>query len=368
MNDQDWMRRALNLAVRGEGWTSPNPMVGAVIVRNGKIIGEGWHEKCGALHAERHALSHCSEDPAGATMYVTLEPCCHVGRQPPCTQAIIEAGIRRVVIGSADPNPFVAGQGVQILRQAGIEITENVLGKECDKINQIFFHYIQSKKPYVAMKYAMTMDGKIACCTGESKWVTGEDARAHVHRLRHRYRAIMAGVGTVLADDPMLNCRMENGRDPIRVICDSSLRTPLTSQLVRTAAQIPTILATAQTDSKRAQPYLHAGCTVLSLPGPDGKVDLSALMAELGKLEIDSVLLEGGGTLNWSMLKAGLVQRVYTYLAPKLFGGADAKTPIEGEGFTTPNHALALCNSQITPIGSDFLIESEVKQHVHRDY
>ncbi len=368
MNDQDWMHRALNLAVRGEGWTSPNPMVGAVIVKNGKMIGEGWHEKCGALHAERHALFRCSEDPAGATMYVTLEPCCHVGRQPPCTQAIIEAGIRRVVIGSADPNPVVAGQGIQILRQAGIEITENVLRKECDKINQVFFHYILNKKPYVAMKYAMTMDGKIACYTGESKWVTGEDARAHVHRLRHRYRAIMAGVGTVLTDDPMLNCRIPNGRNPIRVICDSSLRTPLTSQLVRTASQIPTILATANVDSERARPYLDAGCTVLILPGSDGKVDLSALMTELGKLEIDSVLLEGGGTLNWSMLKAGLVQQVYTYLSPKLFGGADAKTPIEGEGFTAPNHAVQLCNSQITRIGSDFLIESEVKQHVYRAY
>lgn len=367
MNDQDWMQRALELAVRGEGWTSPNPMVGAVLVKNGRVIGEGWHEKCGALHAERHALSHCTEDPAGSTMYVTLEPCCHTGRQPPCTQAILDAGISRVVIGSADPNPLVAGKGVQLLRGAGISVTEGVLRAECDRANRVFLHYIQTGLPYVAMKYAMTMDGKIACCTGASKWVTSEEARSHVHRLRHRYRAILVGVGTVLADDPLLNCRMENGRDPVRVVCDSALRTPLSSRLIQTAGQIPTILATASAEPTEMQPYLDAGCTVLHLPGPDGKVDLPALMQRLGTMEIDSVLLEGGGTLNWSMLRAGLVQQVYTYLAPKLFGGATAKTPIEGQGFYRPDHAVRLCDTTITSLGPDLLIESEVERHVHRD-
>ncbi len=365
MNDQDWMQKALSLTARGEGWTSPNPIVGAVLVKNGRVIGEGWHEKCGALHAERHALSRCTEDPAGSTLYVTLEPCCHTGRQPPCTQAILEAGISRVVIGSADPNPLVAGKGVQLLRKAGVSVTEGVLRAECDWANRIFLHYIQTGLPYVAMKYAMTMDGKIACCTGASKWITGEEARTHVHRLRHRHRAILAGVGTVLADDPLLNCRMENGRNPVRVICDSALRTPLTSQLVRTAGQIPTILATASAAPAAMQPYRDAGCIVLHLPGPDGKVDLPALMQKLGTMEIDSVLLEGGGTLNWSMLKVGLVQQVYTYLAPKLFGGASAKTPIEGQGFSLPGDAVRLHGCRVTRLGPDFLIESEVEYHVH---
>lgn len=367
MNDSIWMGRALELAMRGEGWTSPNPMVGAVIVKHGRIIGEGWHARCGGLHAERHALSRCTEDPAGATLYVTLEPCCHAGRQPPCTQAILDAGISRVVVGSPDPNPLVAGKGIQRLRQAGVVVTEQVLRAECDKVNQVFLHYIQTGRPFVAMKYAMTLDGKIACYTGASQWVTGEEARTHVHRLRHRYRAIMVGVGTVLADDPLLNCRIPDGRDPIRIICDSGLRTPLTAQLVRTAGQIPTILVTADGKPTKAQLYLDAGCMVLTLPGENGKVNLPDLMAKLGKMEIDSILLEGGGTLNWSMLKAGLVQRTYAYLAPKLFGGAEAKTPIEGQGVGAPEDAIQLRGSSVTQLGADFLIESEVEYHVHRD-
>lgn len=366
MKDQEWMGMALELAVRGEGWTSPNPMVGAVLVKDGRVIGQGWHERCGALHAERHALARCTEDPAGATLYVTLEPCCHTGRQPPCTQAILDAGIRRVVVGSPDPNPLVAGKGIQILREAGVDVTENVLREDCDRVNRIFLHYIQTGLPLVAVKYAMTMDGKIACYTGASQWITGQEARSHVHRLRHRYRAIMVGVGTVLADDPMLNCRLPQGRDPIRVVCDSSLRTPLTSQLVQTAGQIPTILATAA-DPQRFQPYLDAGCTVLALPGADGRVDLPGLLRELGRREVDSLLVEGGGRLNWSMLKDGLVQQIYTYLAPKLFGGADAKTPIEGQGFPSPDQAILLRSGRITQLGEDFLIESEVEPRVHRN-
>lgn len=368
MDDQEWMRQALTLSYRGEGWVSPNPLVGAVIVKNGQKIGEGWHTRCGALHAEREALVHCTQDPAGATLYVTLEPCCHTGRQPPCTQAILDAGISRVIVGSPDPNPLVAGKGIELLRQAGIEVTENVLREDCDRANQIFLHYINTGMPFVAMKYAMTMDGKIACSTGASKWVTGSEARAHVHQLRHRYRAIMVGIGTVLKDDPMLNCRMPDGRDPIRVICDSHLRTPLTAQLVQTASEIPTFLATACTDPAQHRPYLDAGCIVLCLPDADGRVDLAALMKELGRQEIDSVLLEGGGTLNWAMLKANLVQKVYAYVAPKLFGGESAKTPVEGEGFSTPDQSVFLQNSRITQIGQDILIESEIGRNVYRNH
>ena len=229
MNDTDYMNLALELARRGMGWTSPNPMVGAVLVKNGEIIGQGWHTRYGELHAEREALKNCTGSPAGATLYVTLEPCCHQGRQPPCTQAILDAGITRVVVGSNDPNPLVAGKGLNILRAHGVQVETGVCKQACDALNQVFFHFITTRRPYVVLKYAMTMDGKIATRTGASKWITGETARKRVHEDRHRYRAILAGVGTVLDDDPLLTCRMEGGRNPIRVICDTRLRTPLTA-------------------------------------------------------------------------------------------------------------------------------------------
>ena len=215
--DRQYMKMALELAQKGMGFTAPNPMVGAVIVKNGRIIGQGYHRKYGELHAEREALAVCTEEPEGASIYVTLEPCCHYGKQPPCVNAILEAGIRRVIIGSSDPNPLVAGKGIRILKDHGIEVTENILKEECDKLNEAFFYYIQNKKPYVVMKYAMTMDGKIAAYTGESKWVTGEAARIHVQKQRLKYTGIMVGVGTVLADDPMLTCRLENSRNPVRL-------------------------------------------------------------------------------------------------------------------------------------------------------
>ena len=365
MSDQEYMRLALTLAEQGLGWTNPNPMVGAVIVKDGKIIAEGYHQRCGALHAERHALANCTESPEGATMYVTLEPCCHQGRQPPCTDAILEAGIARVVVGSGDPNPLVAGKGLDILRSHGIQVETGVLAEECEALNYVFFHFIRTGRPYVVMKYAMTMDGKIATRTGASRWITGEAARKRVHADRHRYAAIMAGVGTVLADDPMLNCRMEGGRDPVRVICDSHLRTPLDSQVVRTAGEIPTIFAAAHPAAERVEALVNAGCRVWDLPDRDGHVDLNALMERLGREGIDSVLLEGGGTLNWAALESGVVQRVQAYIAPKLFGGEAAKSPVCGLGVETPNQAVRLKNTRITPVGEDFLLESEVDTDVH---
>ena len=360
MTDETYMRRALELAEKGAGWVSPNPLVGAVIVKDEEIIGEGYHERYGQLHAERNALAHCTKSPKGATIYVTLEPCCHHGKQPPCTDALLAAGIRRVVIGSKDPNPLVHGKGIRILREHGVEVTEHVLEKECDVENEVFFHYMQTKLPFVILKYAMTLDGKIATYTGASRWVTGEAARAHVHRMRNRYRAIMVGVGTVLADDPMLTCRLkgtENGANPVRIICDSTLRTPLESQIVHSAKEIPTILATCNRQEAMHMPYIEAGCKILVTPEKDGHVDLSDLMRQLGQLGIDSVILEGGGTLNWSALQAGIVQKVQAYVAPKLFGGTEAKTPVEGQGFQTPADAVELTRTKITALGLDWLIE-----------
>lgn len=303
MNDTDYMNLALELARRGMGWTSPNPMVGAVLVKNGEIIGQGWHTRYGELHAEREALKNCTGSPAGATLYVTLEPCCHQGRQPPCTQAILDAGITRVVVGSNDPNPLVAGKGLNILRAHGVQVETGVCKQACDALNQVFFHFITTRRPYVVLKYAMTMDGKIATRTGASKWITGETARKRVHEDRHRYRAI----------------------------------------------------------------YEAAGCQVWMLPERGEHVDLAALMDRLGAENIDSVLLEGGGTLNWSALEQGLVQKVQAYIASKLFGGGAAKSPVEGLGVETPDQAVRLINTTITPLGDDFLLESEVEHHVYRD-
>lgn len=366
--DERFMRRALELAEKGQGWVSPNPMVGAVIVKEGRIIGEGWHERYGGLHGERNALAHCSESPEGSVLYVTLEPCCHYGKQPPCTEAILEAGIRKVVVGSGDPNPLVAGKGLEILRQQGVEVQEHVLEEECQKLNEVFFHYITTGTPYVAMKYAMTMDGKIAAFTGASKWITGEAARAHVQKLRHKYRGIMAGVGTVLADDPLLTCRMEGGRNPVRIICDTHLSTPLDSRLVETAREAPVILAVgSQVEKERKVPYEEEGCTLLEIPEKEGRIDLNVLMKELGARKIDSILLEGGGELNWSAIQAGIVQKVLTYLGPKILGGAGAKGPVGGRGFENPQESLLLKPGEITKLGEDYLIESEVARDVYRN-
>lgn len=363
MNDQQYMRLALDLALEGWGWTSPNPMVGAVVVKEGRIIGTGYHARCGQLHAERAALQACTEDPAGGTIYVTLEPCCHQGRQPPCTDAILEAKLARVVVGSGDPNPQVAGKGIGILRNAGVEVTEGVLAEQCRALNDVFFHYIQTKRPLVVLKYAMTLDGKLAACTGASQWITGPEARSHVHRQRGRYRAILVGVGTVLADDPQLTCRVDGGRNPLRIVCDTRLRTPLTAKLVRTAGETPTLLATCCQEAEKIAAYEAAGCQVLVLPrGKAGGVDLSALLTELGKREVDSVLVEGGASMHWSFLEAGLADRVQAYVAPKLLGGQSAKGPVGGQGFPHPDQAVRLKNTVFTLLGEDLLLEGEVEK------
>ena len=360
MKPEDYMRLAIEEAKKGEGFTNPNPMVGAVIVKDGRIISKDYHHKYGDFHAERNAILNCKESVAGAEMYVTLEPCCHYGKTPPCTEIIIESGIRKVYVGSFDSNPLVAGKGIRQLKEHGIEVIAGVCEQECITLNKIFFHYIKQKTPYVVMKYAMTADGKIATRTGASKWITGEAARERVQRSRHKYMGIMAGVGTVLADNPRLTCRLEGKKNPIRIICDTNLRTPLTAEVVQTANEIPTILATAERDSEKMAPYLQKGCQILSIPLEEGKLDLKILMQKLGEQGIDSILLEGGAILNYSALKSGIVNAVEMYIAPKLFGGAQAKTPVEGFGVELPDDAFELCNPNIQQVGADILIEWEV--------
>lgn len=363
VTDRQFMRRAITLARKGQGWCHPNPMVGCVIVRDGKIIGEGYHKRCGDLHAERNALASVRGSAEGATLFVTLEPCCHHGRTAPCTDAIIENRIAKVVIGSRDPNPKVSGKGVQILRNAGIEVVTDFMKDECDRLNPVFFHYITTGLPYVTMKYAMTLDGKTATKTGASRWISGPSFLKEVHRMRHENMAIMVGIGTVLLDDPLLTCRIKGGKNPVRIICDSKLRIPLESNLVKTASDVRTIVVCANNyDDKKKQSLERAGVEVLSLPGSDGHVDLKALMKTLGSMEIDSVLLEGGAGLNASALEAGIVSRIKAAVAPKVFGGR-ASSPVEGEGVELPSQARLFSLRDVRRFGADLLLtyDSEEK-------
>lgn len=364
MTDRDYMERAIFLAEKGRGWTNPNPMVGAVIVKNGKIIGEGFHARCGELHAERNAIGALTESGEGADLYVTLEPCCHYGRTPPCTEAILEQKISRVIIGSRDPNPEVAGKGVRALRSMGVEVVEDFMREECDRLNQIFFHYITTKTPYVVMKYAMTADGKTATRTGASKWITGEDSRKMVHEMRHNYMGIMAGIGTVLADDPMLNVRLEGKKSPVRIICDSCLRIPENSRICRSAGEYGTIAACGQMTEEMKRKALRLesmGVEIVSVPDGEGQVDLRRLMTVLGERGLDSILLEGGAQLNDSALRAGIVREVKVFMAPKIFGGLEAKSGVAGIGAASPDQAVQLDPEKISQIGEDILIEYKVR-------
>lgn len=367
MAEEQFMKRAIELAKQGVGWTAPNPLVGAVVVKNGRVIGEGYHRKYGELHAERNALAACTEDPAGATLYVTLEPCCHYGKTPPCTEIIIEKKIAKVVIGSRDPNPKVAGKGARILREHGINVVEDYMREACDALNPVFFHYITTKTPYVVLKFAMTLDGKIATRTGASKWITGEAARNHVHQLRGRYAGILAGIGTVLADDPMLNCRIDGAHQPLRIILDSHLRIPMGSRLVRSAKEYPLLIVCNESTrdreegTNRIQKLEEAGGKVWALPEKNGHPDLNVLMQRLGEEKIDSVLIEGGGTVNEAVLKAHIVHHVYAYIAPKIFGGEDAKTPVEGSGIRLPQECAKLRLAKITVLLNDMLLEYDVE-------
>ena len=362
--DIEYMRRAIELAERGVGFTNPNPMVGAVIVKGGKVIGEGWHERCGEWHAERNAFRNCTVPAEGATMYVTLEPCCHYGKTPPCTEAIIEHGIARVVVGMEDPNPLVAGKGIALLREAGIEVVCGVEEEALREQNRVFLKYISTKLPWVAMKTAMTLDGKIATRTGDSKWITGAEARAYVHELRHRFMAILVGIGTAVADDPLLNCRIEGRgvRQPIRVVVDSNARLSLDSQLVKTAGEYRTIVAhTCFAPEERVKALREIGVEMLLCKEKEGLVDVRNLLELLGLSGIDSILLEGGGSLNYTFLSEGLADELYAFIAPKIVGGMNAKTPVEGAGMEKMADAINLELENVLNIGHDVLLKLKVK-------
>lgn len=359
---EGFMRRALELAAKGEGKVNPNPLVGAVIVKDNRIIGEGYHEYYGGNHAEINAIKNSKESLEGATIYVTLEPCHHYGKTPPCVDEIIKRKFSKVVIGQVDPNPLVAGKSVEKLKTHGIEVRVGVLEEECKKLNEVFNKYILINKPYVVLKAAMSLDGKIATASGESMWITGEISRENVHKLRNKYSAIMVGVNTIIRDNPSLTCRVPNGRNPIRIIVDSKLRIPLDSRVLDISNRSRCLIATTEKASKdKIKQLKDRGVEVLVLQDKDERVDIRKLIEDLGRLKIDGVLLEGGGTLNFSFLEAGLVDKVEFYIAPKIIGGDKAKTPVEGVGIGALNEAFNIKNISTKFLGEDLLIEGYLR-------
>jgi diaminohydroxyphosphoribosylaminopyrimidine deaminase/5-amino-6-(5-phosphoribosylamino)uracil reductase len=352
------MQMALELAEKGRGAVAPNPMVGAIIVKDGRIIGAGYHEKFGEGHAEVNAIRSATEDVAGATIYVTLEPCSHYGKTPPCSDKIIEKKIGRVVIAALDPNPLVSGRGVKKLQAAGIEVVTGILAEESSRLNEIFMKYIVAKEPFVVMKAAMSLDGKIATRTGESQWITGPAARERVHQLRSALSGIMVGVQTVITDDPQLTSRIPGGKNPLRIIVDSTLLIPLEAKVLQNQELAKTIIATTErADRNKAALLEAAGIELLTVPAKDGRTDLKVLMRALGERGIDSILLEGGATLNFSALQANIVDKVQVYIAPKLIGGETAKTPVGGEGIEKLSQAFGVLDLKASSVGEDILLE-----------
>jgi len=405
----EYMHMAIELAKRGAGKVNPSPLAGAVVVRDDRVLSTGYMETAHGYHAVQNALKNL-EDAEGADLYVTLEPCCQPGGTlepcgesggtsepvgipelggvpepgrtpegndscgcdhgdlPRCSDMIIQKGIRRVFIGSRDPKPEVAGRGAQLLREAGLEVQTGILEKECDRLNEMFFHYVIHKTPYVMMKYAMSLDGKIATVTGESQWISSEISRKDAHVDRNLYPAIMVGVGTILSDNPLLSCRIEGAKDtrnPIRVICDTMLRTPLEAQVVTTAREQPTWIATSVNPKKekdRIAAYEEKGVEFIFVEKAGEHLDLKVLMRELGKRSVDGMILEGGGTLNAAALEAGVVNKVKAYIAPKLLGGAMAVSPIEGMGVEHLADGTVLKYTGAKSLGPDVLLEAIVEK------
>ena len=358
MSKEICMQRALDLAARAKGRTSPNPMVGAVIVRGHRIISEGFHKKAGTPHAEIIALRKAGGKAKGATMFVTLEPCCHTEkRTPPCTKAIIASGISKVIIATTDPNPRVSGKGIKELRDAGIETEVGILGPEARSLNEAFNKFITKKVPFVVLKIAQSLDGRIATARGESKWITGKTARRHVHQLRNDLDAVLVGIGTVKKDDPSLDCRIRGGRNPYRIIVDSGLTIPAGSKVLRYSDN-KTIIATTNKAPKRKIEQLTAlGSTVLVIKSRAGRVDLKALMKELGKLDITGVMIEGGSSIASSAVSAGIVDRVMFFTAPMIIGGTDSVPSIGGKSPSLLGNAIKLKDLRATACGDDILIE-----------
>jgi len=363
MNNISIMKRVLRLAGKASGITSPNPMVGAVLVKNGKIIAEDYHRKPGAPHAEALVIDKAGEKAKGATLYVNLEPCCHTDkRTPPCTKAIIKAGIKKVVIGMKDPNPKVSGKGIEELSKSGISVVSGVLEEDSIRLNEAYAKYITTKRPFVILKVAMTLDGKIATPEGESKWITGEKARGKVHQLRSSVDAVMTAIGTVKADDPQLTARIKKGtRSPIRIIIDPEFEIPMNAKILNTPPETVIVTKKSQKSEVRSQKLRalsNKGVKIIDYEGE--RVDLNWLMKKLGEMGITSVLIEGGSSLNSHALEYGIVDKTMFFIAPKIIGGKESFPSVGGKAFRKLSEAHQLKNITLKRIGEDILIEGYI--------
>lgn len=362
------MTLALRLAAKGRNTASPNPMVGAVVVKRGRIVGQGFHFRPGTPHAEIHALRQAGKQAQGATLYVTLEPCCHLTkRTPPCVPEVLRSGVPRVVIAMQDPNPSVKGKGTAALRRAGLSVTVGVARSQAEELNKAYCHWMKTGRPYVTLKAGMTLDGKLATATGESQWITGKASRREVHQLRSSVDAVLVGVGTVLADDPSLTVRtglrLEKlaPRQPLRIVVDSRLRTPFTTQALTQQDKAKTIIATTTAAPEARRSALQQkGIEILTVPSLQGRVSLPALLKQLGRRGVISLLVEGGSEVNAGMLKAGLVDHIRLYMAPLLLGGRNAKGVIGGESPARLKSAIKLRYVETRFVGSDLVVEGDL--------
>ncbi len=362
MTPQYFMQLALEQARQGEGRTAPNPPVGAIIVKDGTIVGGGFHPQAGQPHAEIFALRQAGAKARGAEIYVTLEPCSHHGKTPPCADALIAAGIKTVYIGTIDPNPLVAGRGIGKLEKGGIEVQRGILELECKRLIAPFSCHILTGNPFTIYKAALTLDGNTATSTGDSQWVSGEKSRLAVHRLRDRVEAIMVGVNTVLSDDPLLNTRLPEGggRDPLRVVVDSQLRMPVECRMLKQTSTAKTLVATISTDQDKISNLQAAGAEVITFPAIDGKVSLAALWQELGRQKVQKLLLEGGAGLAGAALSAGLIQQLMLFVAPKILGGSSPFGLFPGSGCPRMAEAINLVDISYAEIGEDLLITGDI--------
>jgi diaminohydroxyphosphoribosylaminopyrimidine deaminase/5-amino-6-(5-phosphoribosylamino)uracil reductase len=357
MDDERWMKRALRLAEKGRGRTSPNPMVGAVLVKDGVRVGEGYHAKAGESHAEILALRQAGEEARGAILYLNLEPCTHYGKTPPCAPHVIEAGVKRVIIGMQDPNPLVKGKGIEILRRAGLHVEVGILEEECRKLNEAFCKYILKKEPFVILKIAATLDGKIATRNGDSKWISGEASRRFVHKLRDQVDGALVGIGTVLKDDPLLTARIRGGRDPYRIVLDTRLKIPEEAKVIETSPSKVIIAATELAPEDRIKKLEKKGVKILILDSKEGRVNLKSCLSKLGEIGMMSLMVEGGSQVNGSFLDEGLIDKLLLFLSPKLIGDQQALGIFAGRGVSDLQEAVALKEIKAKRVGEDILLE-----------
>jgi diaminohydroxyphosphoribosylaminopyrimidine deaminase/5-amino-6-(5-phosphoribosylamino)uracil reductase len=357
MDDEQWMKRVLRLAEKGKGRTSPNPMVGAILVKGDKLVGEGYHAKAGEAHAEVVALQRAREEARGAILYLNLEPCTHYGKTPPCAPQVIEAGVKRVIIGMEDPNPLVKGKGVEILKRAGVDVEVGILEKECRRLNEAFCKYILEKEPFVILKAATTLDGKIATRNGDSKWISGEASRRFVHKLRNQVDGVLVGIGTVLKDDPLLTARIRGGRDPYRIILDSRLKISEEARVIGTSPSRAIIVTTELAPRDKIERLEKRGVQILIFGSKEERINLRSCLSKLGEMGMMNLMVEGGSQVNGSFLDEGLIDKLLLFLSPKLIGDHQALGIFGGRGISNLQEAIALKEMKTRKMGEDILLE-----------